>query len=99
MNLYSTQEAAAYLGLSVATIKYHLYHTHALEPDARIGASLCFTQDTLDRFAESRRPPGRPPSDPRPASRNPSDSAALQTHARVAVSNYQSPTPTPTSGG
>lgn len=61
--LYSTQEAAEYLGVSVSDIKHHVYTAHTLHP-TRIGHSLVFTQDELDRFNREKRKPGRPPQTP-----------------------------------
>lgn len=58
--LYSTAEAARYLGLSVATVKYHIYQAKDLSPDTTIGRNLVFTQATLDAFAANKRSPGRP---------------------------------------
>ncbi|NIV38007.1 MAG: helix-turn-helix domain-containing protein [Anaerolineae bacterium] len=59
---FSTEEAAEYLGLAVATVKYHIYESKALAPDATIGRTLMFTRDTLDQFQATRRKPGRPPA-------------------------------------
>jgi len=59
MKLYSTSEAATYLGLSVAAIKYHVHIARNIEPQ-RVGHSLVFTQEQLDEFKKTRRSPGRP---------------------------------------
>ena len=53
--LFSTREAAHYLRLSVAGVKYHVYHSKRLKPDKKVGQALIFTRATLDRF---RRTPG-----------------------------------------
>ena len=58
MTLYSTAQAAKYLGLSVAALKYHIYNGN-IKPQ-RIGNSLVFTQAQLDEFQANRRPQGRP---------------------------------------
>jgi hypothetical protein len=58
MTLYSTAQAAAYLGFGVDALKYHLRVGH-LTPQ-KIGHSLVYTQEELDRFLLARRPPGRP---------------------------------------
>lgn len=47
-NLFSTQKAAKYLKVSVATIKYHLYTTRLLKPHDRVGKNLVFIKDQLD---------------------------------------------------
>lgn len=57
--LYSTKDAAAYLKVSVSDIKYHVHTAHTLHPQ-RIGHSLVFTQEELDRFNRDKRKPGRP---------------------------------------
>ncbi len=48
--LYSTQEAAAYLGIHLQTLRYHLYKQQHLQADYEIGGNLAFTQATLDAF-------------------------------------------------
>lgn len=60
MKLYGIQEAAEYLGLQVVTVKKHIYQTKRLVPDANVGHSLVFTQETLDAFKANQRPGGRP---------------------------------------
>ncbi len=57
---YSTAEAARYLSLSVATIKYHLYVAGDLKPDRKFAGRLVFTRQTLDRFNKQKRGPGAP---------------------------------------
>jgi excisionase family DNA binding protein len=59
--LYSTAEAADYLGLKVETVKYHLYQSGRLQADVVLGRTLGFYQSTLDAFKESVPRPGRPP--------------------------------------
>ena len=57
MKLFSTIEAAEYLGKSVSTVRHHVYYSKRLHP-LRIGGTLVFTQEELDRF--KREHPGRP---------------------------------------
>ena len=59
--LYSTAEAAGYLGLKVETVKYHLYQSGYLQADIVLGRTLGFYQSTLDAFKETVPPPGRKP--------------------------------------
>jgi hypothetical protein len=59
-DLFSTAEAAAYLGLSLATVKYHVHVMENLKPDAKVGPTLVFRRQTLDRFLKEKRGPGRP---------------------------------------
>lgn len=49
--IYDTQQAALYLGVHIATVKYHLNKTHRLKPDGNIGRGHYFTRATLDSFA------------------------------------------------
>lgn len=58
MKLYSTREAAEYLGLSIPGLKYHLYQARDLTPQ-KVGKTLVFTCSELDRFRQSRRQPRR----------------------------------------
>lgn len=55
--------AAAYLNVSVPTIKHHVYNTGLLEP-LIVGSgnrkTLLFTRTMLDKFQASRRPAGNP---------------------------------------
>ena len=60
MEIYSTVEAAEYLRLSVATVKYHLYVAKDLEADQKLAGRLVFTRDTLDQFNQAKRTPGAP---------------------------------------
>ena len=56
--LYSTQEAAAYLGITISGMWYHIKRRH-LVPE-KIGKTLVFTRAQLDAFQARRRPAGRP---------------------------------------
>lgn len=58
MKLYSTKEAAAYLGLSASGVKHYVYVAKKLKP-IKVGNSLAFTQEQLDMLT-NRRKPGRP---------------------------------------
>ena len=58
--LYGTAEAAEYVGLSQSGLRYYLYVKKSLVPHKKIGQSLIFTREQLDRFQETRRGPGRP---------------------------------------
>lgn len=60
MELFSTAEAAAYLGMKLETVKYHVYVVKDLKPNKLIGKTLVFTQETLDEFMTRKRPVGRP---------------------------------------
>ena len=60
LSLFSTAEAAKHLGLSVSSMKYHLYQVGDLKADIKVGQALLFTRETLDRFKAVKRPPGRP---------------------------------------
>jgi len=57
--VFSTKEAAEYLNLSVASVKYHLYHAKDLKGEP-FGNSLMFTKEDLDHFKVNKRPAGRP---------------------------------------
>ena len=57
--LYSTKQAAEYIGISLPTLKYHLYIAKNLSAP-KVGNSLVFTQEMLDEFKANRRGPGRP---------------------------------------
>jgi hypothetical protein len=59
MDIYGTGEAAAYLGVKLETLRYHLYVAEDLELDGRIGEDdwLVSPRQTLDEFRERRRPP------------------------------------------
>lgn len=57
--LYTMEDAAGYLGLSLSALKYHVHLADNLTP-AKLGNTLVFTQAQLDEFQASRRPQGRP---------------------------------------
>jgi len=70
--IFGTFKAAEYLGIALSTLKHHLYVTHKLRPDEKIGEkeqTLVFVRSTLDEFLENREreraagKPGRPPLD------------------------------------
>jgi hypothetical protein len=63
-NLFLIHDAARYLGMSVANMKYHLYDAQDLTADGTIGRYLVFTKDTLDTFRQNKRSPGRPRNTP-----------------------------------
>lgn len=50
--IYGTKQAAAYLGMDYSLFRYHLYEMGHIEPDLRVGKTLAFTKQTLDRFKE-----------------------------------------------
>jgi hypothetical protein len=57
--LFSTTEAAKYLGLKIPAMKYHIFVAKNLTGQ-KLGNSLVFTKDQLDQFKLVRRPQGRP---------------------------------------
>ena len=59
MKLYSTKTAAAYIGISVSAMKYHIHVAENIVP-LKVGNSLVFTQAQLDEFKANRRSQGRP---------------------------------------
>ena len=61
MKLYGIAEAAAYCGLSVSAIKYHV-RAGNIRPEL-VGHSLVFTKKELNRFMATKRPQGRPRRD------------------------------------
>jgi DNA-binding CsgD family transcriptional regulator len=56
--LYSTAEAAEYLGIHLETLKYHIYDQKHIEPDYTIGRDLAFLQSTLDDFKAKHQAKG-----------------------------------------
>jgi hypothetical protein len=60
IRLFGLKDAAVYCGLAARTLKYHIYESGELKPDAIVGHSVVFTQPTLDAFLRNRRAPGRP---------------------------------------
>lgn len=59
-NLYSTAEAAAFLGLTLSGIRYHVFVIKDLLPTRKVGNALLFSQDTLEQFTRSKKKAGRP---------------------------------------
>lgn len=57
--IFSTREAAEYLGISFNTMKYHIHYAKTVEGQ-KVGNSLMFTRDQLDEFKVNKRPQGRP---------------------------------------
>lgn len=49
---FSTAAAAAYLGMSVANLKYHVHVSGNLQP-AKVGKSLVFSREQLDEFRQN----------------------------------------------
>jgi len=64
--LYGTNEAAEYLGITVPTVKHHVHIVGDLVPDKKIGQALIFTRTTLDTFNANKRRPGRPKGSKKP---------------------------------
>jgi excisionase family DNA binding protein len=60
-NVFSTAEAADYLGVSLRTMKKYIHETHTLAGQL-VGKTLVFERDELDRFMAraDERKPGRP---------------------------------------
>ena len=56
--IFSTAEAADYLGITVSTLKYHLYEKGHLRPDRVIGDNLVFYQETLDAYLRRHQTDG-----------------------------------------
>lgn len=56
--LYSTAEAAEYLGIHVQTLKYHIYEQKHLAADYESGGNLLFLQSTLDAFKAAHQAEG-----------------------------------------
>lgn len=58
--IFSTHEAADYLGIAVITMKKYIHDSHEIE-GTMVGNSLVFSRQQLDEFyAKPRRPVGRP---------------------------------------
>lgn len=57
--IYSTREAAEYLGVSFDTMKYYIHYAKTIEGE-RMGNSLMFTRSQLDEFHATKRSSGRP---------------------------------------
>jgi predicted transcriptional regulator len=47
---YSVKKAAEYLGITPATVRYHIYAGINLKPDGRKGHQIFFYKETLDKF-------------------------------------------------
>jgi hypothetical protein len=56
--LFSTAEAAEYLGIHLETFKYHIYRMKHIEPDYVVGRELAFLQETLDQFRAKHQAKG-----------------------------------------
>lgn len=64
MKLFSTSEAAKYLGVKLITMKKYAHGDKRRPPvlkGTKVGNSLVFTQEELDAFKAKRRGRGRPP--------------------------------------
>jgi excisionase family DNA binding protein len=53
VRVYSTEQAAEYLGVSIDTIKTHVHRMKDLQAE-KVGPALYFTQEELDRFKATR---------------------------------------------
>lgn len=62
-NLFSTKEAAEYLGMNEGQMKYHVFTAKNIKGQM-IGNSMVFTKEELDRFKTTRKPQGRPRKKP-----------------------------------
>ena len=56
--LYSTVEAAAYLGVNPETLRYHIYDKQHIQADYTIGRDLAFLEETLDAFRQKHQAQG-----------------------------------------
>jgi len=54
MKIYSTKQAAEYIGITVQGMWYHIQAGHIVPQKA--GKTLVFTQDQLDELQASRTP-------------------------------------------
>ena len=61
-NVFTTREAATYLGLSVDGLRYHVKRGN-VKPDRMAGGRLLFSRETLETLRTGRRAPGRPPKE------------------------------------
>lgn len=57
--IFSTRDAAQYLGITFNTMKYHIHYAKTIKGE-RMGNSLIFTREQLDKFKANKRSPGRP---------------------------------------
>jgi excisionase family DNA binding protein len=63
-DLFTTEQAAEYLKMSVRGVKKNIHETKRLKPARRVGRALLFTREELDRFRnEEDHKPG--PKGPR----------------------------------
>lgn len=51
--MYTVKQAAEYLDMSIANVKYHVYKSGRLT-GSLIGHTLVFSKDELDKFKKSR---------------------------------------------
>jgi hypothetical protein len=59
--VFSTKEAAAYLGVAAVTIRHHIYNVKDLVPDKMVEGVVIFCRTTLDEFRDRpRKKRGRP---------------------------------------
>lgn len=58
-DVFSTREAAKYLGISFNTMKYHIHYAKNIQ-GVKVGNSLVFTRTQLDEFKKTKRSPGQP---------------------------------------
>lgn len=49
--LYSTAQAAKYLGINPETLRYHIYNKQHIAPDYTVGREFAFLESTLDAFS------------------------------------------------
>jgi hypothetical protein len=54
-DLFSTRDAAEYLGVGFDAVDYHVHRADNLEPDAKVAGRLIFTRETLDAFKRRKR--------------------------------------------
>jgi hypothetical protein len=64
LHIFTTKEAAVYLGMTERAVNYHLFVVHDLRPDRIMGRVAIYSQETLDDFNKRRRKPGRPCQQP-----------------------------------
>ena len=58
MKLYTTKQAARYLGnMSIGNLRYHVTQGH-LQPDIKVGGNFLFMQGTLDTFRKAHQTEG-----------------------------------------
>ena len=64
--VFGTNQAAEFCGLSPAGFKAHLYTIRDLKPSLVIGRTLAFYRSDLDAFLARKRPAHRPAQNHRP---------------------------------